>query len=149
MRDKTIMLPHITPYGRWPHFRMSVAQQEASRWWDAPTTTQALSTGLSPSCLWPQNFWVIRKEKTLALARVLQTCAEASAAKTGILYTAVRELQQCMSLLMTLNGDDVMEASLLRPVEEELRPFPTPKEEPASWAKEMDSQECQALLPNK
>ena len=33
-----------------------------------------------------------------------------------------------MALLMTLNGDDVMEAFLLRPVEEELGPSPTPEE---------------------
>ena len=34
-----------------------------------------------------------------------------------------------MSPLMTINGDDVMEASLLRPVKEESGPSPTPEEE--------------------
>ena len=39
------------------------------------------------------------------------------------------ELQQCMALLMTINGDDVMEASLLWPVEEGSGPPPTLEEE--------------------
>ena len=34
-----------------------------------------------------------------------------------------------MTPLMTINGDDVMEASLLRHVEEESGPFPTLEEE--------------------
>ena len=33
-----------------------------------------------------------------------------------------------MAPLMTLNGEDIMEASLLRPAEEESGPFPTPEE---------------------
>ena len=37
--------------------------------------------------------------------------------------------------LMTLNGDDVVEAFLLRPTEEELRPSPTPEEETALLGK--------------
>ena len=72
----------------------------------------------------PQHFWVIRQEKTLALARALQVCAEVFGAKTGILCRAIRELQQCMAPLMTLNGDNGMEASLLRPAEEESEPSP-------------------------
>ena len=34
-----------------------------------------------------------------------------------------------MAPLMTINGDDVMEASLLGPVEEQSGPSPTPEEE--------------------
>ena len=110
--------------------RLQVLQQKASRWWDAPPTLHGLCPWdfLTPASD-PQNFQIIRQEKTLALARVLQVCTEASRAKTGILCGAVRELQQCMVPLMTLNGDDVMEASLLRPADEELGPSPTPKEE--------------------
>ena len=66
---------------------------------------------------------------TLTLARVLQAYAEASGAKRGILCGAIRELQQCMVPLMTLNGDDVMEASLVRPADEESGPSHTPEEE--------------------
>ena len=67
----------------------------------------------------------------LALAQALQAYAEASEAKTAILWGAARELKQCMAPLMTLSGDNVMEASLLRPAEEELGPSPTPEEETA------------------
>ena len=70
------------------------------------------------------------RKKTLALARVLQSCTEASGGKQGILCGAVRELQQCMASLMTINEDDVMEASLLRPFEEEQGTFPHQEEEP-------------------
>ena len=60
---------------------------------------------------------------------MLQECAEASGAKTGILCEAARELQQCMTPLMSLNGEGVVEASLLRPTGEELGPSPTLEEE--------------------
>ena len=96
----------------------------------------------------PQNLGVIRQEKTLALAKALQACVDASGAKTGILRRAVKELQQCMALLMTHNGNDAVEAFLLRPVEEELDP-PLPKRRLPSLAKNMGSWECQALLPDK
>ena len=110
-------------------FRLSVAQQGASGWWDTPPALH----GLCPEHFFPpasdaQDFQVIRQEKMLALAWALQACTEASGSKTGILCEAARELQRCMSPLMTLNGDDVVEASLLRPIEEESGPFPTPEE---------------------
>ena len=76
----------------------------------------------------------------LALFGTLQACTEASGSKTGILCETARELQQCMVPLMTLIGDNVVEASLLRSTGDELGPFPTPEEETAllvSWAKKM------------
>ena len=42
---------------------------------------------------------------------------------------AARELQQCMAPLMTLDGDDIVEASLLRLNGEEPGSSPTPEEE--------------------
>ena len=129
-------------------FRLPLVQQEASSWWDAPPTLQGLHPQdfLAPASD-PQNFQIIWQEKTLVVARALQACAEASRAKWGVLCRAIRELQQCMAPLMTINGDDVMEASLLRPVEEESGPVPTLQEEAApSWAREMGPQEPQALL---
>ena len=110
-------------------FRLPVVQQEASRWWESLPTLQGLCPQdfLPPaSDLW--NFQIIWQENTLALARVLQACAETSWAKLGILSGAIRELQQYMALLMTINRDDVMEASLLRPIEEEAGPSSTPEE---------------------
>ena len=74
--------------------------------------------------------------KMLALAQALQTYTEASGAKTGILCKAARELQQCLAPLMTLSGDSVVEASLLRPTGEESGPFPTPEEETILLGKE-------------
>ena len=50
---------------------------------------------------------------------------------------------------MTLNGDDVMEASLLRPVEEESGPSPTLEEDITLLGEEMGSQKSQTLLPDK
>ena len=77
----------------------------------------------------------------LALAQALQVCTEVSVAKTGILCEAARELQQCMAPLMTLNGDDVVEASLLRPTGKELGPSPTPEEKTTLLGKEDGSSE--------
>ena len=59
----------------------------------------------------PQNFWVIRQERMIALAQALESCAKVSRAKMDILCRASRELQQCMAPMMTLNETDVMEAS--------------------------------------
>ena len=56
------------------------------------------------------------------------------------------ELQQYMALLMTINMDDVMEASLLRR-NQDLPP--SDKRRPPSWAREMGPQKPQALLPNR
>ena len=54
-----------------------------------------------------------------------------------------------MAPLTTNIGDDVMETSLLRPVEEESRPSPTLEEEIALLGKGDGPPGDQALLPNK
>ena len=70
----------------------------------------------------------------MALARLLQACAEASESMLGVLCRAVSELQHSMDPLMTLNRDDVTEASLLRPVEEESDlPPPGRGDHPPGW----------------
>ena len=61
-------------------------------------------------------------------SQVLQACTEASRANPGVLCRAVREHQQCMAPSMTIDGDDVIGASMLGLVEEEPR-TPTPEEE--------------------
>ena len=103
-------------------FRLPAAQQEASGWWDAPSWLSRLYpkdflpiTNASS----PKDFWVMRQEKTLALAQALQACTKGSRAPTGVLCGCVWELQKCMTPLMTLSGDDIMVASLLKPTEEE------------------------------
>ena len=113
-------------------FRLPLAQQEASSWWDAPPALQGLHLqNFHPHTSDPWNFSVVHQEKTLAIARVLQACAEASRVKSGVLCGAVRKFQLCMVLLMTINGDDVMETSLLGLVEEAPGPSPTLEEESA------------------
>ena len=76
----------------------------------------------------PRDFQTMRQEKTLALARALEACAEELGVPTGILCESAWELQKWMAP-MTLSGDDTVEASLLKPMEEEPRTFPTLEEE--------------------
>ena len=75
------------------------------------------------------DFWIIRQQKTTTLARVLQVCAEESEFPAGVLCDAVQELQWCMTPLLVLNGNEIVEALLLRPIEGECRTSPTPEEE--------------------
>ena len=81
-------------------FRLPAAQQEASRWWDAlpwlsglhPQDFMPISDASSPT-----DFRVMRQDKTLALAQVLQACAKELGAPTGILHDAVQELQRYLA----------------------------------------------------
>ena len=128
-------------------FRLPLVQHEASGWWDASSTLKGFCPEdflLPASDTW--NFLIIQQEKTLALARVLHACAEASGAKPGVMCRDVRELQQCMAPLITINGDDVMEASLLRQNQD---PHLLQRRRLPSWAREMGSQEPQGLLPKQ
>ena len=68
-------------------FRLALAQHEALGWWDAPSSF----SGLCPTDFMhhtddssSRHFWAVRQEKTLALAQVLQVCAELGV-PTGIL----------------------------------------------------------------
>ena len=57
-----------------------------------------------------------RQEETLALAQGLQCCTERSGTpSSGVLCKAVQDLQRCIAPLMWLDGDDIIEASLLGP----------------------------------
>ena len=71
----------------------------------------------------------MREQSTLALARALQFHAEESGCHAGVLCDAVRELQWCMPPLLALNGDEIVEASLLQPMEGEHGTSPMPEEE--------------------
>ena len=61
----------------------------------------------------------MRQGKTLALAWTLQACAEELEVPTVIVCQSVQELQKCTAPLMTLSGDDIVEASHLKPMGEE------------------------------
>ena len=71
----------------------------------------------------------MKQEKTLALDWALHAHAKESGFLTGVLCKVAWELQKCMALLMALSGDEIVEASLIRPTGEEHRTFPTPEEE--------------------
>ena len=105
-------------------FRLSHAQQEALHWWDSPPSFPRLyihdflpHTDASGT----RDFQTMRQEKTLALAQALQCCAERLGVPTRVLYHAAWELQKCMALLMSLNGNDIVEASLLEPMGNKFR----------------------------
>ena len=62
------------------------------------------------------DFQVSRQQETMALARVLQACAEEPGSPTGVLCDAAQGLQRCMAPLLALNGNKIVEASLLGPI---------------------------------
>ena len=104
----------------------------------------ALDWGLHPKDFIPvtdasssKNFWVMRQEKALALAWVIQACAKESGAPTGVLCDAVQEPQGCMVPVMALNKDDIVEASLLKSTEEEHGISPIPEEKAILLAEEI------------
>ena len=83
----------------------------------------------------------------MALARALQACAEESGFPTGVLCDAVWELQRCMAPLLVLDGDEIVEASLLSPIGGEHRTSPTPQEEAALLGDIECDIKCKIELP--
>ena len=75
------------------------------------------------------NFRMMREQRTLALAWALQAHIKESSCPTGVHCEGARELQQCMALLLALNGDVMVEVSLLQSVEGEHRTSPMSEEE--------------------
>ena len=63
----------------------------------------------------------------MALARMLQAHAKGSGFPTGVLCDVAWELQWCIALLLVLNGDEIVEASLLRLIEGECGTSPMPE----------------------
>ena len=110
-------------------FQLPQPQQEAARLWASPLAIPGLHLKDYMPSPDSSNFWIMRQQKTLALAMVLQACADESGFPTGVLCDVAWELQWCMAPLLVLNGDKIFEASLLRPVEVEHRTSPMPEEE--------------------
>ena len=73
----------------------------------------------------------MREQRTLTLTRVLQANVEESGCPTGVLCEAARELQWCMTPLLALNRDEIVEASLLQSLEGECGTSPMSEEEAA------------------
>ena len=109
-------------------FQLPQAQQEAAEWWASALAIPGLHLEDYMPDPTSSNFWIMRQQKTIALARALQACAKESGFPLGVLCDAAQELQQCMALLLVLNGDEILEASLLKPVEGECGTSPTPEE---------------------
>ena len=65
----------------------------------------------------------------------------------GILCELARELQRCIAPLMTLSGDDIMEASLLKPMADDQGTPPILEEEAALLGKEIKLPPSSRFLP--
>ena len=122
-------------------FRLPFAQQEALGLMGCSTLAlQAVSSGFPAPCwcLWHQRLHTVRQEKTLAFAWVLQCCTERFGVLTRVLWNMAWELQKYMAPLLSLSGDDIVKALLLKPTDEELRtPHPRGGSHPpreGTWA---------------
>ena len=113
-------------------FRLPLAQQQASGWWEASHSLSRLHhldflPQVDPPGL--RDFWVTRQEETLALVQALQHCSREVRMPPGVLCDAAWGLQRCMAPLMQLDGDEIAEASLLRPTDDGPIAPPTSEEE--------------------
>ena len=110
-------------------FQLPLAQLETAGWWAPLLTIPRLHLAGYMHSPTSSYFWIMRKQKTMALAGALQACTEMSGFPSRVLCDAVWELQRCMALLLAFNSNEIVEAFLLRPVGGEHRPSPTPEEE--------------------
>ena len=61
----------------------------------------------------------MRKEETLALAKVLQSCAQWSGEPYHRLCSAICDLQECMVGMMWFTEEDVLAVMLLEPTDDQ------------------------------
>ena len=87
-----------------------------------------------------KDFQTVRQEKTLALAYALQTCAERSGMLTRVLCDSAGELQRCMAPVMSLSGDEIVEASLLGPNVMNTEPLLLQRRKLPSWVRNLSHQ---------
>ena len=110
-------------------FQLTLAQHKTAGWWvPLPAISRLWLQQYMPSPAF-SNFRIMRQQRTLALARVLQAHTEESGCPTGVLCEVARELQWCMTPLLAFNGDEIVEASLLQSMEGECRTSPIPEEQ--------------------
>ena len=110
-------------------FWLPWAQQETAGWWTPPLAIAGFNLKDYMPLPTSSNFQILRQRKNMALARVLQACAEESGSPSGVLCDVAQEIQWCMDPLLILNGNEIVEASLLRTVKGECGTSPTPEEE--------------------
>ena len=108
-------------------FRLPLSQHEALGWWDAPPGF----SGHHPTdftgpycCLWPKGF--VGHEAGEDPGPSLGTASpwQRVWVPTGVLCESAQELQKCMTPLMTLSGDNIVEVSLLKPMGDDHRTPP-------------------------
>ena len=115
-------------------FRLLTAQAENSGWWDPLPSLSALchNAFLVPRDLkGSQDIWKTRKEKTLALAKTLQSCSKWSCGPYSMMCGTARDLQGCMASLMWFKRRMSWRSPLLKSVGNMLVMSPTPAEEAA------------------
>ena len=112
-------------------FWLPLAQNKTVGWWGPPPAIPGLQFDQYMPSPASSKFRVMREQRTLALERVLHANTEESGCPMGVLCKVVRELQMCMAHLLALNGDEIVEASFLQPMEGEHGTSPMPEEEAA------------------
>ena len=103
------------------------------RWWNPPPSLSALHCDafLPPRDLQgSKDIWETRKEKTLALAKVLQSCYKQSGVPYSMMcQRTARDHERCMANLMHFWEEDVLEIPLLDPADDMPVASPTPLKE--------------------
>ena len=113
-KPKALQLAHWKAAVFW----LPWVQQETAGLWSPPLAIPRLHLRDYMPSPASSNFWIMRQQKTVDIARAQQACAEESGFPRGVLCEVVRQLQWCLALLLFLNGDKIVEVSLLRPIEE-------------------------------
>ena len=120
-------------------FSLPTVQEEVVGWSEAPMGICSLAR---QDFLPHHDFCGTRdlretwKEETLVLAGALQCCVGRLWAPPRVLCSMVRDLQRCRKPLMHLEGDDILEASLLEAANNKPGALLTLAEEAALLGKE-------------
>ena len=126
-----IILPNTLPYGRW--------QPSGCHWHNTkplaggmphPPSKGSIHRTSSP-CLLPTEFPGHPTGKDIGSSKGTTDLCRGIQSQARCPMQSCQGAPKCMAQLMTIHGDDVMEASLLRPVEEEAGCSPIPGEEAA------------------
>ena len=144
-KKDTIMLQlNIVHYGSWQHSGC----QWHSRKPQGGRTPCLHSMGFtSHYCLQPSGLLGHESGKDAGFGLGIAGMCKGIRGQDRHSLEAARELQKCMPPLMTLNGGDIEEASLLRPAGEEPGPSPTLEEEASLLGKEDEPSEVSGPIP--
>ena len=88
-------------------------------WWDPPPSLHNLHCDkfMPPGDLrGSQDIQETSNERTLTLAKALQSCAKRSSGPYYIMCGTARDLQECMTNLMWFTEEDILDAMLMEPV---------------------------------